>query len=126
MDIKPGFAFLMHDGSGKEHLYIVISDCNENTGRVVLVSFSTWNEQSDNSCVLKAGDHPFISHKTCVSYENASLKLVSAIEVAVDNDTITPHSPVDHEIMLRIFEGAEKSNRLPLGCKEVLIEQGLI
>ena len=116
----------MHDGSGLEHLYIVISNCNDNTGRVVIVNFSTWNEQSDNSCVLNDGDHPFISRKSCVSYENAKLKLVSRIKALVDDGTITPHDPVDRDTMLRILDGAEKSRRLPLGCGEVLRQQKLI
>lgn len=55
------------------HLWMVISDPEQDPHRVLLVNFTTWTPRQDPACVLQEGDHPFIHHETCVNYADARI-----------------------------------------------------
>jgi hypothetical protein len=70
MDI--GDAFLLIDKSIDEHLWVVISKPGDNPDEVVIVNLTSHDSpDKDASCILDAGDHPWIRHRTCVRYMDA-------------------------------------------------------
>jgi hypothetical protein len=48
------------------HLWIVISDPALDPQRVVLVNMTSHRADKDQACVLEMGDHPYVSHRTCI------------------------------------------------------------
>ncbi len=126
MNLKPGFTFQFADKEIDNHLWVLISKVPAEDGRVMVVNFSTWNETSDNSCILEMGDHTFIQHKTCVMYEYARLYALEALERAVDNHDLVAFDPIDQDLLFRVWDGAFATRRMPLKCKQFLEDQGLI
>jgi hypothetical protein len=47
-----------------DHHWMIISDPKADPARVVIVCFVTYQEYLDEACILEAGEHPFIKHKT--------------------------------------------------------------
>lgn len=55
------------------HLWIVISDPAVDDERILIVNFTTLRPDSDQACILVAGEHPFVQHQTCVNYGGAKV-----------------------------------------------------
>jgi hypothetical protein len=94
--------------------------------RVVIVNFTTLKRWSDTSCVLKVGDHPFISHDTCVAYQYAEVVATADLHDRLGRGELSLREPIDNEVLLRVLDGASLSKFLPLRCHRMLREQGLI
>jgi hypothetical protein len=110
------------------HLWVVVSDPAANPGRVVIVSMTT-DRGIDPSCILEPGDHPFIRHRTSMRYDLARLVTDANLERNLASNTIRLQKPVSQGVLDRIRQGAAAAattDRIPFGCKEVLIDQGLI
>ena len=107
------------------HLWVVVSDPVADADHVVVINMTT-DRGIDPSCILNAGDHPFVGHQTCMRYDMARTVQNSELERFASSGTITLHEPVSEELLDRIRQGAAMSNYIPLGCKQMLIDQGLI
>ena len=107
------------------HLWVVLSDPRMDRAKVVIVNMTT-DDGVDPSCILNATDHPFVQHRTCIRYDMARIVTDVDLEQYVASNTIRPREPVTAEILDRIRQGAAKSPYIPFGCKQVLIDQGLI
>lgn len=129
MDI--GDAFLSRDQEIDDHLHIVISDPGTDSSRVVIVSLTSYENfqheiYKDGSCVLDPKDHPWIRHRTCVSYRDGRLVPNEALDAALEAGRLEMQESVGKEVLNRILEGAEKTDELPNKCRAVLAEQGLL
>ncbi len=122
--IKVGTAFQFQDRSADHHLYVVIS--NPQQPHVVLVSVTTKRRFTDTTCELKVGDHPFIQHDSCIAYEYAEIVEVAAIEAKLATGDIRLREEFAKEMILRIWEGAERTRNLSNRCTEILRGQELI
>ncbi len=93
---------------------------------VVIVSFTSYREDKDQTCILQPGEHPFVRKPTLVYYEdtrevpNAHLEALAARGMLVRQENVTP------QLLRKIRQGAADSRRIPLGCRKILAEQGLI
>ena len=65
------------------HLYVVISDPAQNCEEVVIVNFTSYSPDEEQTCILKAGEHPFIKHKTVVRYKDARITSVRKLQQLV-------------------------------------------
>jgi len=103
----------------KKHLHIILTDSDEN-GDVLAVSVSTYkNKYCDGTCILNAGDHPFIKHKSWVVYRNIGTFPVSDIQEGVHNGTMIRCEDLADEVFQRVIKGclikksdAETSSRV--------------
>jgi hypothetical protein len=107
------------------HLWVVVSDPAADPDHVVIVNMTT-DRGIDRSCILNAGDHPFVVRQTCMRYDMARIVKNSELERFASSSTITVHERVSEEVLARIRQGAAASSQIPLGCKQVLIDQRLI
>jgi hypothetical protein len=48
-------------------LWVVISIPDVESDRLLIVNFTTRRPDSDAACILRAGEHPFVHHETCVN-----------------------------------------------------------
>ena len=67
-------------GDEKRHLRIVITNLDVELNQVVVsVTTLKYPNVQDCSCVLKAGDHPFIKHDSIVDYKRTII--MSSVEI---------------------------------------------
>lgn len=124
--MRAGDTFTYFDGSDK-HLWVVISDPDINaTDFVVTVNLTTYQVGKESACVLNPGDHPFIKRTTCVQYADARPIASAILDKHLGNGRIVRQTPVSPQILARIRSGAAASCHIPLGCRKILVEQGLI
>ena len=107
------------------HLWIVVSDPQADRGKVVIVNMTT-DDDVDPSCILNVGDHPFVRHRTRIRYDMARIVTDADLERHISSNTIRLHERASPAIVERIRQGAVSSPYVPFGCKQILIDQGLI
>ena len=121
-----GDTFRIADRDIDAHLHIVISDPAANPNAIVTANFTSWREDKDQSCVVEAGEHPQISRRSCVDYRRPRLITLAQFERATSLGQITPQPPVSGPLLRRILAGAAESAFIPLGNRQILVDQGLI
>lgn len=122
-----GDAFLLEDRVIDPHLWIVISDPAADVERVIIVNLTSHDDLSkDSSCILDVGDHPWIKHATSVRYQDARLVRDRQLDELIKASRLRPQDPVSDVVLSKVFDGAEKTELLPLKCRAVLVGQGLI
>jgi len=52
---------------------VVISDPQKDPGRVIMVSVTTFEDYKEDVCPINAGDHPRVTHRSCVAYHEARM-----------------------------------------------------
>ncbi len=113
--ITPGFTFLSRKPPyKKEHLYIIISILGNNT-KALFVNITTEKEDYDTSCILRVGDHEFITHDSVINYADATITEIVNLEEAIKENAIRPHKPTTSDLLNRILIGAANSKALPQG-----------
>ena len=124
--MKAGDTFRPADRSVDIHLWVVISDPDQDPSRVLIVSLTTFKPPKESVCLLDVGDPPFIKHLTCVAYNLANAPSLAQLERARDAGDLIPDVPVSESVLRRIREGAALSKRLAIDHGELLDSQGLI
>lgn len=67
----------------------------------------------DPTCILKAGDHPFVRHDSYVVYERAVIWKVGSIDKKVHEGSIKPQSSdLEDEAFTRILNGFDISDEV--------------
>lgn len=105
---------------------MVISDPALDPSRVVLVNFTTNRQSEEQCCVVKGGEHPFLTHPSAVRYRDARITSVAALESLVKQDKIKVQCPLSAQLLEKVRAGAAESELLPEGCRQILNEQFLI
>ncbi len=67
----------------------------------------------DPSCILYAGDHPFVRHDSYVVYLKGRLEETDKVLRGVLSGQFVPYPPMDGDVFVRICEGLEKSRFTP-------------
>jgi hypothetical protein len=122
--VRAGDTFLVNPPYN--HLYVVCSDPAVDPVQVLLVSFTSFKPKEETSCIVKAGEHPFIKHRSCIRYKDAKIASVQDLGRLLDGGRMTRHEPVSAELLGRIRSGASKSDYLPEECRRLLRGQSLI
>ena len=124
--MKAGDTFYVRDRSVDAHLWVVISDPGKNTGQVLIVSMTTYESYKEDVCLLDAGDHPRISHKSCIAYDQARQIALETLTALMDGGRLSVQAPVSAELLARIREGVNRSTRIKYQYVEWLLDQGVI
>lgn len=119
MSLKLRNTFWMEDASGG-HVYIVMTPTSY--PEVVVVNFTTLTRFSDRSCVMQAGEHPFIVRESAIAYDFAQVLPTAALEAMVIGGAIRLKEDVSEDLILRIWEGADKTNRMTIRCRKLFEE----
>lgn len=119
--MRKGDAFLIIDppSTGTNHLRIIVTDPDP-VGEVLVVGVTTWKPDSDESCILNPGDHPFIRHLSRIAYERAHMCSVAVIETAIRNKSARTYEAVSPDVLRRIRDGALATDALPRKLKRQL------
>lgn len=92
-----------------EHLWVVVSNPTAD-GSIAMVNFTTLRRPCDETCVLNAGDHPFIRHPTIVAYGRGRMSPLNA-HAAIQRQPRDER--VRRRVLDRIMRGAIQSEATP-------------
>jgi hypothetical protein len=123
-NVRAGDTFLV--AHPYNHLYVVCSEPEIDPTRVLIVSFTTFKPKEETCCIVAAGEHPFIKHKSCIRYKDARTPSVRDLMRLLDGSQMTRREPVSAELLARIRKGAGQSDYLPEECRRILQDQFLI
>lgn len=96
--MKPGDTFHIAG-----HLWVVAS-LPIADGSIAMVNFTSHAPPCDETCVVSAGEHPFIKHKTIIKYCWATM--VTPQKQAEVKQRARPDAPVSAKLLERIQKGA--------------------
>ncbi|HEX8199182.1 MAG TPA: hypothetical protein VF590_01750 [Isosphaeraceae bacterium] len=123
--MQAGDSFFL-DGVAERHLWVIISDPTVNPERVLFVSMTSFDVTKEDVCLLDAGDHSFVKHKTCIDYSHAREATLTALVRLRDSGRLRPHEPVSAELLGRIRRGVSLSRDIKFRYVELLLDQGVI
>ncbi|MDR0578309.1 MAG: hypothetical protein LBI87_12465 [Candidatus Accumulibacter sp.] len=89
--------------------------------QVILVSVTTLHEglPNDPACVLDAGEHPFIKHKSYIAYRHARIEPAPHVEHLIGS--VWPTQPdCDKNLLDRIISGIVESRMTPRHIKQAI------
>ncbi len=72
--------YFYKEGYAKPHLWLVLTDPKGDDNKFVAVMVKTRMSKSDSTTILVVGDHPFITHESCVDYGTADFFFVGNIQ----------------------------------------------
>ena len=108
------------------HLHIICTEpfFNKETGEmsVLAVNISSVREGApyDDTCILHAGDNPFVKHDSYVRYRDAVAMRVSRIRFAIETQEISVLDRLDDDIFSQVIEGFQKSEQTKTKIKKML------
>ena len=108
------------------HLWIVISDMDEDPHFALIVNMTTWRDDKDQACILDVGDHPYVKHKTCINYAKAKHLPAVPLDDWIATGKIKNLEPVSDALLKRIRDSAENSKGMEIGIWQVLENQNLV
>jgi hypothetical protein len=124
--MKAGDTFFLTDRAVDAHLWVVISDPERDAERVVLVSVTTSEPHKEAVCLLHLGDHPTISHTSCIAYNEARMTTLQTLIGLRDRGHLSNQAPVSAELLARIRAGVSRSTRIKYKYIEILLDQEVI
>jgi hypothetical protein len=98
---------------GKHHLWIVINDPSQHCDAALFVNVTTMSAIGETTCVLQAGEHPFITHQSCARYASARTALVSELDKLEATRLIIRQAAASARLIAKVRAGAAASPRLP-------------
>jgi len=93
----------------KKHLFVICTKQSPDK-ELLLVSISRWKATyCDSTCLLGAGDHPFIKSKSFVEYRKARIETTSTITAGIKQGVFFPKDTMDGKVFAQIMAGFEDS-----------------
>lgn len=108
------------------HLWVVLSDPRRDPKNVLLVSLTTLTRLKESVCILAPGEHDWVRHQTCVSYEHAKVVPLDVLYKLKDKGLLVLQAPLSPALLQRVRSGAAVSMRITLDNRQILVNQGLI
>jgi hypothetical protein len=112
--LKPGETIKSH------HLLIICSDSLPD-GSVVAFNFTSQRWDSDQTCVIKVGEHPYLVRDSVIAYKfgrSLTPRQIAQLQLLAPKE----YGPVSPELLLRIQEGALKSDQTPEYIKKIMAD----
>lgn len=110
------------------HLFVLLCDPFGDPPQCLLVSISTvyQNGYHDPTCLLYAGDHPFVKHASYVKYSSCRLIEAARLERAVAAGIFKQHDMMDGTVVARILQACLSSRHTPQAIKDLIVAQGWV
>lgn len=108
------------------HLWMIVSDPSVDSDSIVIVNFTTNTHDEEQNCIVKKGEHPFITDNTAIRYRDSKVVSADQLTVLLKSGNLKPNVPLSAALLKKVRAGASISDRLPEGCRATLEAQGLI
>jgi hypothetical protein len=106
------------------HLWMVISDPTQGD-ECVIVNFTSWRADKDQSCIVLPGEHSYIRNKTCVNFKDAKRCTISDLESLISSQHLTMCAPLSTGLLARIRQAVLES-RMNWSCVQLLMQQSVV
>ena len=111
--VSSGDSYILRKpGDDSRHLWAVLTDPDQDDN-VVMVNLTTRRLHSDDTVILRPGDHPFVHHETVIFYQDALLVETRALTEAVRGGVATMHNAFRSDVLTKMQCGLEKSPYTP-------------
>ena len=126
--MKAGDTFRPADGTVDKfvHLWVIISDPEQDSDQVLIVSLTEYHPKKDTACILAPGDHPFIHKRTCVAYDLANAPSLDDLIQARDDGDLIPNDADAPDVLERIRKQSSLSTKMDPDLWDILDRQGLV
>ena len=121
-----GDTFYLRQAAADGHLWVIISDPEQDPDRVLFVSMTSHDVTKEDVCLIQAGEHSRISHQTCICYEFARQTTQANLDQLRSAGMIQAQPPVSTDLLARIRRGAALSRRIAFEHIELLDQQNLL
>src|SRR5712692_7823040 len=91
------------------HLWIVLSDTEKFPDQVVIVSVTTHAPEKDQACIIYRGEHPWVTHLSCISYAHAKVVSAAFLWDRKDKGSIVLQESMDGQLLERVRQRAGDS-----------------
>lgn len=114
------------------HLHVICSDiyfsAQKGAYSVLAVNITSVPNDSpfDDACVLEAGDHPFIKHKSYVYYKEAVVYKVDLLQQKIQTKEVVIREDVTNEVFEKIINGFKISSFVNRKIRKALKECGIL
>jgi hypothetical protein len=88
------------------HFWIVLTEPQPPEFQCVIVNVTRQQQKSDNTVVLRSGDHPFITRDTVIRYSDALIVDARVLDGFLKTRAAKPRDPCSPELLKRILGGA--------------------
>jgi hypothetical protein len=104
------------------HIWIIISDPEQNDDRFVLVNLTSLTGSCvDDACILENADYPpYITQRTTVAYSRFKIGNVTAMQALLEGRQFYEMPDIPAETLQKIIDGAHNSPELPNTAKSML------
>lgn len=113
-----GDAFLLSTPPNDKHLFVVIAPTQN--GKYLCANVTSKRNNSDTSCILQQGDHPFIRHDSVINYKKAREVDPAVIQNQISRGNCIQYQSVSSPVLNRIQQGGIISRRLKKEYKNYL------
>ncbi len=124
--MQSGDTFFLSKASADVHLWLVLSDPAQDPTRVLLVSLTSHDRQSDPACVIEPGEHPFVRHRTAVAFDKVRQASDVQLNALASSGSLLVNEPLTSALLAKLRLAAARSRRLERGHWHLLDEQGLL
>jgi hypothetical protein len=105
---------------GTSHLWIVINDPKQHADTALFVNVTTLTSISEKTCTLRAGEHPFITHASCIRFASAKIALVTELDTLESCKLIARKQRATAALVAKIRAAAQASPFLPQKCLRLM------
>jgi len=104
------------------HLFIVLTDPITGKKLVLIASLSSIYDgvPYDRTCILEAGEHQFIRHRSYIDYSKLTIVEAGKLSKGVQTGVFSNKGPMSEDIVNRIVDGVFVSKRTPREAKVFL------
>ena len=107
-----GDTFLIRNPKNETtHLYIIVAQSQEES---LLFNVTSFNLNKDTTCILNAGEHPFIIKESVINYDDAILVVTKNILDLLNKNIISSHKKATGSLVAKIVQGARKTDAISL------------
>lgn len=116
--LSVGSTFLNQNPGSPEHLWIVVAGPTDGA-EFVIFNLTTWKDGCDESCIVRRGDHPFVTHDSFIAYARGQI-LSTNNWILLQRYGCTIRDPVSPELLDRIRHGALASDFTPQKLQRIV------
>ena len=117
--------YLIGPESNRPHLWVVVSDPEIDSERIVIINLTSDGPDKDRTCIVSEEAHPRLTHDSCVNYPCARMISNEALERAKGIGALDLQEPLAGDVLRRIQQKAAESEDMRNKYRQILIDQGL-
>lgn len=101
------------------HLWVIVSNPTPDDA-VVMFNLTSWRKGCDETCLIKANEHPFVKHDSVVAYGRGQLLTRTDWNRLQRLGFCQEHQPLSDVLLKRIQQGALDSEYTNIKLQEIV------